>query len=358
MTENNIVSLPAQQQETAAPLATLPVMGTFDLTPRTLSEALTLSEHLSKSTMVPKDYIDKPGNILVAIQWGLEIGLKPLQAVQNIAVIGQRPGLYGDAGKALLLSKGCTIIEDDIRVIEGKSYASCTIKRPGKPDVTRTFGIDDARRAGLWGKQGPWTTSPYRQMAWRAFWFAARDQCADYLRGIDGAEALRDLQQQQEIDITPPKETAAEQTKQPAEKRSDKVLAERQEKRVKECCDAFDTARNDAELGLAVEKAQGLPDTVRARVGEHYKKAKARIAELAKPPAETTDTATGEITKNPEQETQGPLYTFAQLVDKMNEAKSKDELDLLADHIKALPADQQPALLEQYKGKAAAFEGK
>lgn len=72
--------------------------------------------------------------------------------------------------------------------------------------MERTFSMEDARTAGLWGKEGPWKTYPYRQMAWRAFWFAARDAAADLLKGLDGVEALVDIAP--ERDITPPKKAA------------------------------------------------------------------------------------------------------------------------------------------------------
>ena len=50
----------------------------FDLSPQTFEQALTFSNYLADSDMVPKDFKGKPGNCLVAIQWGMEIGLKPL----------------------------------------------------------------------------------------------------------------------------------------------------------------------------------------------------------------------------------------------------------------------------------------
>jgi len=162
--------------------------GAFDLSPRNFEQALTLSDYLAASDMVPKQYRGKPGDCLIAMQWGMEIGLKPLQALQSIAPINGKPNLYGDAGKALLLSHGCIIDEDDAAVVKTNSRARCKIVRPGRPPVERTFSIDDAKTAGLWGKEGPWKAYPYRQMAWRAFWFAARDAAADLLRGMGGFE--------------------------------------------------------------------------------------------------------------------------------------------------------------------------
>lgn len=165
---------------------------TFDLSPRTFEQALTLSEYLANSDMVPKAYRGKPGDCLIGIQWGAEVGLKPLQALQSIAAINGKPSLYGDAGKALLLSNGCIIEEDDIEAIKANGKAVCTIKRPGRPPVRRTFSLDDAKTAGLLGKEGPWRAYQSRQMAWRAFWFAARDAAADLLRGMGGFEEALD----------------------------------------------------------------------------------------------------------------------------------------------------------------------
>jgi hypothetical protein len=62
--------------------------GSFDLSPRSLEEAFKFADMLADSSIVPKDFIGKPGNILVAMQWGMELGLKPLQAMQNIAALG------------------------------------------------------------------------------------------------------------------------------------------------------------------------------------------------------------------------------------------------------------------------------
>ncbi len=200
-TETTVIEQHAPVTATAA--HPLQAVGTaiagFDYLPRSMTEALEIARMLSESTMVPKDYIGKPGNVLVAMQFGHELGLKPLQAMQSLAVINGKPGLYGDAGKALLLSRGCRIVERDIAGIKEAGYvAECTIHRPGYPPLTRTFAKENAVTAKLWGKEGPWTNYPERQLAWRAFWFAARDAATDILRGIPAAEELRDI----EIDIT------------------------------------------------------------------------------------------------------------------------------------------------------------
>ena len=67
--------------------------------PASMAEAVDLSARLADSQMVPKAYQGKPNDILVACIWGSEIGLSPLQALQNIAVINGKPSVYGDAAQ-------------------------------------------------------------------------------------------------------------------------------------------------------------------------------------------------------------------------------------------------------------------
>jgi hypothetical protein len=173
----------------------------FTLTPRNLTEAMEFAKILASSDMVPKAYIGKPGNVLVAVQMGAELGLKPMQSLQGIASINGNPGVWGDAMWALILSH--PEYEDSH---EEKTDTQCTVtlKRRGKSAVIVTFSMEDAKKAGLAGKQGPWQTAPKRMLQMRARAFAARDLFADALKGIKSIEELRDYPTEPpERDITP-----------------------------------------------------------------------------------------------------------------------------------------------------------
>ena len=161
----------------------------FDLSPQTFDQALTFSKYLAESDLVPKDFKGRPGNCLVAIQWGAELGLKPLQAMQNLAVINGRPALWGDAVIALVRSS--PLCEYVVETDDGNT-ATCKVKRRGEPEQVRTFSMDDARAAGLAGKQGPWTQYPKRMRQMRARAFAVRDVFPDVLRGLPVAEEVMD----------------------------------------------------------------------------------------------------------------------------------------------------------------------
>ena len=162
----------------------------FDLSPQNFEQALTFSNYLADSDMVPKDFKGKPGNCLIAMQWGAELGLKPLQSLQNLAVINGRPALWGDAVIALVLSSPvCEYVTED----DDGHTATCRVKRKGAPEQVRTFSMEDAQKAGLAGKQGPWTQYPKRMRQMRARAFALRDVFPDVLRGMPVAEELQDM---------------------------------------------------------------------------------------------------------------------------------------------------------------------
>ncbi len=164
--------------------------GQFDLSPQTFEQALTFSQYLADSDLVPKDFKGKPGNCLIAMQWGSELGLKPLQSLQNLAVINGRPALWGDAVIALVLSSPvCEYVTED----DDGHTAYCRVKRKGAPEQVRTFSMDDAAKAGLANKQGPWMQYPKRMRQMRARAFALRDVFPDVLRGMPIAEELQDM---------------------------------------------------------------------------------------------------------------------------------------------------------------------
>lgn len=182
MTENKALSVQESQ------------FSAFNIQPQNFKEAMDICDLIAKSDFAPKDFKGKPGNIFAAGCMGHALGLNLMQSIQNIAVINGRPSIYGDIGSAILLAAGCTIETTDIQETKKSGKATCKITRPGGRTQTRTFSLEDAKTAKLWGKEGPWSTNPYRQMAWRAFWFAARDVASDLLKGFAGREEVEDFE--------------------------------------------------------------------------------------------------------------------------------------------------------------------
>ena len=170
-------------------LALAPRTTHFDLSPQTFDQALTFAQYLAESDLVPKDFKGKPGNCLIAVQWGSELGLKPLQAMQNLAIINGRPSLWGDAVIALV--RASPLCEFVIETDDGHA-ATCRVKRRGETEQSRTFSMADAQAAGLAGKD-IWAKYPKRMRQMRARAFALRDVFPDVLRGLPVAEELLDM---------------------------------------------------------------------------------------------------------------------------------------------------------------------
>jgi hypothetical protein len=166
---------------------------TFSLVPTTMDEALKYAEMISKSSLVPDVFKGKAPDILIAVQMGMEIGLKPLQALQNIAVINGRPTLWGDAVLAIVKASG-TVERFTENWDEKTKTAICKARRKGDQDeIVRTFSMDDAKAAGLAGKQGTWQNYPKRMCQMRARSWALRDGWADVLKGFQVAEEVQDF---------------------------------------------------------------------------------------------------------------------------------------------------------------------
>lgn len=159
---------------------------------------------VSKTSLAPKG-LESAESIAVAIQMGLEVGLTPMAALQNIAVINGRPTIWGDAQLAVCRATGELEAFEEWYESGGKrtgrnpqifgddAMAVCSVKRRGYPAIESAFSVADAKRAGLWGKQGPWSQYPARMLKFRARSFALRDQFGDALKGMLSAEEVQDI---------------------------------------------------------------------------------------------------------------------------------------------------------------------
>jgi hypothetical protein len=165
------------------------------IVPHSLEEAYRLAKAVVLARLAPKG-LETPEACLVAILHGLEVGLKPMHALQSLALIQGRPVLWGDGALALVRASGLlrAIEETHGRDAEAGLMACCRVQRKGeRKAVLRTFSQADAVCAGLWGKAGPWTLYPQRMLQMRARSFALRDVFPDVLGGLAVREDMEDV---------------------------------------------------------------------------------------------------------------------------------------------------------------------
>jgi hypothetical protein len=298
----NIIELPKDELKLA--LHTVPTTVMVDpFKPKNLSEAMALAEMMAKSTIVPKDYIDKPGNCFIAMQWGFELGLPVLQAMQNIAIINGRPTLWGDAVLAIVRS---AVDVAGNRVLEGISEtfdettmtATCSVKRRGAAQAcVRTFSRADAVKAGL-ANRDTWKAYEKRMLQMRARSWALRDEFTDVLRGMPVAEEVMDYVAP-EKDVTPlptaaPVETKADRLK--SKLKPDPVAGPSGVFTVADVVSKFDGAKTKDDLVEGVDLARGLkrPED-QALANTAYHRAKARILGPATETLESGGEAQGAV---------------------------------------------------------------
>ncbi len=225
MSNTTLAAPPAQNnQHLARPSA---AFGTRGIIISQYDELVRFAETVSNSGLAPKG-MEKPQAVFVAVQMGLEVGLTPMAALQNVAVVNGRPTLWGDAQLAVCRGTGeLELFEEWFEVggvkttrnpaeYKDDTAAVCKVKRVGGQEVESAFSVADAKRAGLWGKAGPWTQYPFRMLRNRARSFALRDTFGDALKGFRSAEEVRD--EEVERDVTPPSAAASNlfKDKQPA----------------------------------------------------------------------------------------------------------------------------------------------
>lgn len=177
------------------------------LIPRSIDEAWRLSEAFVLAGMVPNslevknDQKATTARVMTVMLKGMEVGLGPASALQSIMVINQKPCIYGDGASSLVNASG--IVEYIKTDITGTSWGpgykvTVTLKRRDQSEpIVRSFSYEDAKRAGLANKSGPWTYYPERQCYWRAWSWAARDGASDALMGLAIKEEVDDFKIEQ-----------------------------------------------------------------------------------------------------------------------------------------------------------------
>lgn len=137
--------------------------------------------------------------IAIAVEFGMELGIPPMQSVQTICVINNRPLIYG-TGFLGVCKSDPKWDEDRFEewftgsINEKNLTAHCRMARKGSTNVTETeYSMADAITAELWGKKDNWKKNPTRMLKWRARTWCGRDTFPERLAGLYTAEEAQEL---------------------------------------------------------------------------------------------------------------------------------------------------------------------
>lgn len=174
---------------------------TSGLVARDNTELVRIIRIMMKGMAFPKT-LDTEEKIIAAWNVAASLKLPPAIAIQNMAVIHGSVCIWGQLPKALAEASG--ELEDFSLVLIDKDQASillenknlnaepwgavCRIKRKGRTTNEYVFTMNDAEKAGLDKKSGPWKDYRKIMLSRRAVANAVKFEFPDALMGLNVAE--------------------------------------------------------------------------------------------------------------------------------------------------------------------------
>lgn len=193
--------------------------GISEIVTNDTSELMRLIGIMMEGKAFPKT-LDTHPKIIAAWQMAASLGLSPMAAMPNMAIINGAISLWGQLPKALAERTGemtdfsLVYLNDKQEIISlsNKNIADpvwaavCTMQRKGRSANEYFFSIDDAKKAKLFGKSGPWTEYTKIMLARRAVGNAVKFEFPDALMGVAIAEY--DFNQMPDYEPTPDRDVA------------------------------------------------------------------------------------------------------------------------------------------------------
>lgn len=178
------------------PTPTSPALVEELLTQAKLMEVATM---LSKSTIIPITYQNRPENCYIAIDMAFRIGVSPMMVMQNLYVIQGKPIFSGQAITAMIRSNP-QFKDVELHFVgeEGKdtwgAYVTAIKISTGKILKGGTVTLAIAKKEGWFQKAGSkWQTMPEIMLAYRAHTWFGRVYCPELLMGLQSPDEVADV---------------------------------------------------------------------------------------------------------------------------------------------------------------------
>ena len=162
---------------------------------KSMNAAMKVANMLSKSALLPEQYIGHPENCLIAIDIANRMRVSPLLVAQNLYVVKGKPGWSGSFAISAVNNCGKFSPLDFIYTENGGGgcYAQATRLSDGKVLKSTEITMDMAKAEGWSTKNGSkWLTMPKQMLAYRAGSFFARTYCPEVLLGVQTIDEIQD----------------------------------------------------------------------------------------------------------------------------------------------------------------------
>lgn len=166
-----------------------------------MSAAYELASKLANTALVPAMYQKKPDDATAAILYGAELGLNPIQSLQQIFVVQGKPAIYARTMVALLKTRGYLI--ETIESTDTSVTVRGTDPQTGIVEES-TWTIDRAKKAGYTSNK-KYDSDPQAMLYAKAATEVARKIAPDVLLGI--------AHSREELELDAPVRATAERVK-------------------------------------------------------------------------------------------------------------------------------------------------
>lgn len=149
-----------------------------------LDGRLRFAETLAQASLLPRAYQHQPGNVLLAMELGDALGIRPIQAITGVHVIDGKPTASADLIASLIRRAGHKLRVSEEQTADGPRVTATLIRAddPGFP-FTAVWDRAKAKAAGLHGK-GNWARYEGQMMRNRAVTEVGRMGASDALYGV------------------------------------------------------------------------------------------------------------------------------------------------------------------------------
>lgn len=144
-----------------------------------LATKMQYAQAMAGSSLLPRDYQNKPANLLFALEYADALGIAPIHAITSIHVINGKPSASADLIAASVRRAG-----HKLRVTGNDTFAEAVLIRADDPDFEYVARWDMAKAKQAKLDTATWKAYPAAMLRSRAITEVARMGASDALYGV------------------------------------------------------------------------------------------------------------------------------------------------------------------------------
>lgn len=155
-----------------------------------LSTIQEYAKYLAEGRALPAG-IDNAAKLAMVLHAGKDLGMSTTQALSGITLVNGKPVVWGAVAASLMTANGYKL--EWLEATATK--ARLKVSKEGRGEHVEEFTIEDAKKAGLTSKAGPWQLYPKDMLRWKALARARNFFCPEVGAGMPVKEDYDDVKE-------------------------------------------------------------------------------------------------------------------------------------------------------------------